>query len=338
MFNKMEIRNLGLALIRAWAVWAALLCVAPAIAGEKPKAEESPQPPEITIIPNYHLVGWANAFLPGSGQMIMGNYTLGLAQSAFELGTFFWGYSLSKLSPLSLDGVPEELPTFSRKSRLGQANINQAVYADMLQEIGIKTHFVNTFTAYREAAKNDPEMSKRIDQRSLWDMFTSPLSLSAFEDPWVYVPTGLLAIETTLVYFLDKNTLGRGAPLTPYSNFLYGLNYGAIQPFGSGAPEEMFYRGFLQNELLELVDSPYFAIPISSAAFAFSHQAGNGRLTAAVAGGYLGYLAYRYPGNLAPGITVHFWGAIMLGIQTILLNSDAQKSTPLGSTLVQINF
>lgn len=317
---------------------AALLFFAVSVTLALALADPSKASDEITTKPNYHLVGWSNVFLPGSAQLMLGNYTLGVAQGAVELGTFIWGYELSRLSPISLDGVPDELPSFSRQSRLGQTNINKALYADMLQEIGIKTHFVNTFLAYREAAKDDPEASKRIDQRSLKDMFLGPLSLSAFEDPWVYVPGAILVIETGLVYFIDRNTLGRGAVLTPYSNFLYGLNYGVLQPIGSGVPEEMFYRGFLQNELLSLVDSPFFAIPISSAAFAFSHQPGPGRLTAAVAGGYLGYLAYRYPGNLAPGITLHFWGAVMLGIQTILLNSDSQKSTPLGSTLVQINF
>jgi membrane protease YdiL (CAAX protease family) len=169
-------------------------------------------------------------------------------------------------------------------------------------------------------------------------MFLTPFSWDAVMDPWVFVPIGVTTAYALYDYFSSKGNLSREPHQTPYSNFLYAVNYGVVQPFGSGVPEEMFFRGFLQNELYDMVPSPFFAIPIQAAAFAFAHGPGDGRLTAALVGFYLGYLAYRGKGDLQRGITVHYWGDLMLGIDTLLNNQSRQHATPPTSLYLQINY
>jgi membrane protease YdiL (CAAX protease family) len=100
----------------------------------------------------------------------------------------------------------------------------------------------------------------------------------------------------------------------------------------------MFYRGFLQAEFRGLTGTPFAAIPLSTAAFAFSHAPGSGRISAAVAGAYLGFLAEKNHGRLGPGIAVHFWSDLLLGAETVLLYAKAQRATPPTGFTVQINY
>jgi hypothetical protein len=246
-----------------------------------------------------------------------------------------------------LDGVPELLPDYRRREPSGQDDLTKPLVADVLQEFGIKYHMVNTFDAYREAAiaeaaHGGPQLSQigqGIDSRPTLDLFLDPFQPENLADPWVWIPLALVGGAVAVEYYtVQQGNTPNQQRLTPTSNFLYAFNYGIWQPIGSGAPEEMFYRGFLQNELHSLVPSPFFSIPLSTLAFSFSHAPGSGRITSAVVGAYLGYLAYRFQGHLGRGITLHFWGDFLLGLESILLNNDAQRTTPPASFVVQINY
>jgi hypothetical protein len=289
--------------------------------------------------PNYHLVGWLNTFVPGSGQVLLGNPWLGAFQFGAEVSTFTAGYEISARTPLTLDGVPEQVPQFNRLTPRSQSDISGPLYADMLQEFGIKYHFVNTFDSYREAAKMNG-ITEGIDQTSTGDLFIAPFKADNWSSPWVWIPIASVAAYVTYDYINTTNngSLNRQAVLSPYSNYLYTVNYVGVQPFGSGAPEEMFFRGFLQHEFYSAVPSEFFSIPLTTALFTFAHAPGNGRFTAAVAGAYLGYLADRNDGKLSQGITVHFWGDLLLGLETVLLNQKAQRSIAPGAFQVQINY
>ena len=293
-------------------------------------------PPE----PDYHLTGWFNLLVPGGGQFLLGEYGRAGVEAGIEVGAGYTGFSLSKRSPMTLDGVPEALPVFQgRRKRAGSlVSIDTAVYADLLQEVGIKAHLVDVFTSYREAARRRG-VTDHIDQSTEMNLFLDPFKMDNLTNPWVYLGIGAVAAGTVLDYISAHNAGLPATPrITPYSNFLYSFNYEVWQPIGSGAPEEMFYRGFLQNELYDLVPSPFFSIPLATAAFAFSHAPGPGRITAAVAGAYLGFLAHKYDGKLGPGITVHFWGVVLLGMETALLSHEAQHTTPPATMYVQINY
>jgi membrane protease YdiL (CAAX protease family) len=310
---------------------------------EEPAATASPTPApspitDISYRPNYHLVGWLNTFLPGSGQALLGDPLLGAEQLTAEVGTFAWGYSISKRSPMTLDGVPEAVPDYNRVLSKEETNINGPLWADMLQEFGIKYHFVNTFDSYREAAKLSG-VTQNIDQTSDKDLFLAPFDNDTLSSPWVYLPIASVALYTIIDYITTVNgTLNRQANLSPVSNALYGVNYLGVQSIGSGAPEEMFFRGFLQNEFQDAVPSPFFYIPAQTALFAFAHAPGNGRISAAVAGAYLGLLADHEHGQLSKGIAVHFWGVVMLGIETVLITNKAEHSIPPTAFQIQINY
>src|SRR4051812_46269058 len=92
--------------------------------------------------PNYHLLGWANVFLPGSGRLMLDEPFHALAESTVTVGSLAWGYSISNPGTFAIDGVPNSLPVYGRTGVRGatQVNIARPMYSEMLQEVGIKSH------------------------------------------------------------------------------------------------------------------------------------------------------------------------------------------------------
>lgn len=272
---------------------------------------------------NYHLVGWINTFVPGAGEIMNGHPGWGASQAGLEVGFFTWGFMLSRRSPITLDGVPEQIPTLKRGARrlTHDIDITKPLFADLYQEIGIKLHMTDVFNAYREAANG---RDSRIDKTSTLDLFLAPFNSDYLGDPWVYVPLALVATAVTLDY---GNTNGHGVGAVPRltngSNTLYALDYAMVYPIGSGAPEEMFYRGFLQNEFYNLIPSPFFSVPMSSLLFGLSHSP-DARITAALEGLYLGFLAHKNKGKLGPSIAIHFWADVLAAVAEIALIRKSQ--------------
>ena len=297
---------------------------------------------------DYHGIGWANVLVPGGGQFLLGDPLKGTAQALGEIGSFGWGYSLSRRSPLSLDGVPEDIPSprvvgrkvvtrgeycrihvtdaicsrgspsdpvlVSSFDRTPQ-NIQRSLSADILQEFGIKYHMVNVFESYRQAAGDAPG----IDPTPTGQLFLAPFNWSVLSEPSVYVPIGISVGVIFASYALVvKDGLTPGPRLTHGSNRLYAATYGLVFPFGSAAPEEMFYRGFIQNEAYTLVPSPWFAVPASALAYTLSHSVAD-MPSAAVTGLWLGTRTYLDHGLLSRGIAYHFWADFFAGLLAIQL-------------------
>jgi hypothetical protein len=318
--------------------------------------------------PNPHLVGWLNTLIPGSGSVLLGNPWHGLGEAAIEVGTFGYGYHLSKRQPLSLDGVPEDYPAASpgtvirTRHRVCVAydpktknctlyssstststvydstpvDLTRPIGAAFLQEVGIKYHMMNVFESYRTALRErGGDMGQGIDTKSQAELFLEPFQPANLLNPWVYVPLLLVAGYTAYDYKSQLNTgLTPTQRLSSASNRFVAFNQMGLYPVGSGAPEEMFYRGFVQNEAYYLTRSPWGSVLISSLAFALSHS-GDGRLPAGVSGLYTGFLASHYNGSLGPGITLHFWSVFFLGIESYLVVKKSQaggNSRPFGFT------
>lgn len=267
---------------------------------------------------NYHLVGWAHAFIPGAGPFLLGDFKEGGYQAAVEVSTFGLGYALSARSPMTLDGVPEVVPPYGDGQR---KDMSRALSADILQEVGLKYHMVNVFESYREASGGrDPW----IDPTPTRELFLAPFTGSILLDPTVYVPVALSSVALGIYYYsVTQKGQTQVAPLTPVSQGLYAFTYGAVYPFGSAAPEEMFYRGFIQNEARTLVDSPFFTIPLSTALFTVSHLPAE-MPSAFLAGAWMGTLTYLSQGRLARGIAYHFWTDFLAGLVQIQLLKQAQ--------------
>ena len=319
--------------------------------------------------PNPHLVGWFNTFLPGGGSLLLGEPGKALQEAAVESLTFGIGYGLSSRSPMTIDGVPENYPAVqtgfggARKAcqvydpvtrhckkyvattgvRDGRINLtpvdlSRPLGAAFLQEIGLKYHMMNVFQSYRESLKRrGGDFGQGLDDQSSGQLLMEPFRAENVFDPWVYVPLALLTGYVIYDYTSQMRTgLSPTQPLNTSSNSFVFFNQLFLYPFGSGAPEEMFYRGFVQNEAYSLVRSPYFSILASTAAFAFSHSS-DGQLTAGINGLYLGTLAHLNKGKLGKGIALHFWAVVILGVEFFLLVKDSQavrSSTPVGVSTV----
>jgi hypothetical protein len=314
--------------------------------------------------PNFHLLGWVNAVVPGGGQYMLGNYGLGALQTGLEVGTFYAGFSNSALSPMTLDGVPEDLPTqttnFSKvnvkqrnctynaslkktvcttttvstttgSASTGAVDLSRSLYADWLQEFGLKYHMVNVYNAYREAAGPNASIgTQAIDQTSTADLFLAPFKWDNLSDSWVW--PALVVSAGALIYNYNQavrnGQLTAIAPLNKGSQRQYDFTYLAVFPSGSGAPEEMFYRGFLQYEMYNMVESPFFSIGMSTLAYTFSHSADD-RPSAAITGAYLGWLAHHNHGSLSKSIAFHFWSDILAGIYQITIVRKESGKVPL---------
>ena len=287
-----------------------------------------------TTAPNYHLVGWLNTFVPGAGQALLGDYVLAGAQATLEVSTFLIGYNVAGRSTMTLDGAPDALPTRTtkiiqtcKKDKNGiceknttrfnsvnapPSNLIVPLASDTLQEFGIKYHMVNVYNSYREAAAGTDPL---IDQTSTGNLFLAPFNLDVLSDPWVW---GGLTVSAAALYINYQSTVAQGG-LTPFPHFtrttneIYGFNNILMFPAGSGAPEEMFYRGFVQNEAYHAVQSPFFSIAVSTLAYTFSHSSDD-RPSAAITGAYLGFLTHHNDGRLSKGIAYHFWADVFAGI------------------------
>ncbi len=313
---------------------------------------------------NFHAIGWTNMFIPGSGRFIREEYGDAVKEAALEVGSFSLGYSMSPDSSLTLDGTPIDYPsvgtyTFTTRHRQSYCvrydpikkkciqyrtktttSVNTAtdyskhdatkpLTAAVLQEFGLKYHLMNTFFAYRDQLNLEGgDLGQGIDQRSAKEMLKDPFRWEVLSSPWVYIP---IALTTAFVYFDYRSEInqlqGEITPLNNRSKAFLGFDQMVMYPFGSAAPEETFFRGFIQNEFYYMVRSPYFAVPMSSLIFALSHSQ-DGWPSAFISGLYQGTLAYKNDGNLAYGNAVHFWGVVALGVESFLLTLNSQAQAP----------
>ena len=299
---------------------------------------------------NYHLVGWTNMFIPGGGEFIQGNLGRGSLEAILEFGTFYAGYRNSKRSPLSLDGVPEDLPArnsgttpvfkFKRKCTTvkgkrvctdatdasgaaipADADISRSLYADWLQEFGLKLHFVDVFDTYRSAAGGRGSIAgQSIDKTDTSKLFLAPFYWENISSPWVYAAVAVSAAALVYNYnqVIRDGELQTVGAINRRSRRQYELTYIGVFPTGSAAPEEMFYRGFLQHEFYSMVQSPVFSIGLSSTAYAFSHS-GDDRLSAGLTGLYLGLLTHLDKGKLSKAIAYHFWADVLAGLYQVAI-------------------
>jgi membrane protease YdiL (CAAX protease family) len=331
-------------------------------------ADQESTPPAVAPppAPNPHIAGWFNTLVPGGGRLLRGEPWSALGEAAVEVGTFGYGYHLSKRSPLTIDGVPEDYPAASPGTVIrtrhtvcvqhdpvtkkctkvanstststlfdsAPVDLTRPIGAATLQEIGLKYHMVNVFETYQSALiAHGGDLGQGIETKSASELFMEPFRVSQLTNPWVYVPLILVAGYTMFDYNSQiKTGLTPTQRLTPASNRFVAFNQMVLYPIGSGAPEEMFYRGFVQNEAYYLTRSPWASVLVSSLAFAFSHS-GDGRLPAGISGLYTGFLASHHDGKLGPGITLHFWSVLFLGIESYLLVKRSQaggNSQPFG--------
>jgi membrane protease YdiL (CAAX protease family) len=220
-------------------------------------------------------------------------------------------------------------------------DLSRAAESAFLQEFGLKYHMMNVFGSYQKAFFHNHKLAhfdgqlydekgtfgQGIDARTAWEIHLSPFEWRYLSDPFVFGP--LLAVLAYVVYDTVSQINAGLAPLqrlNTFTNTLVAFNETVVYPAGSGAPEEMFYRGFLQNEAYRASGSALVAILSSTAAFALSHSP-QGHIGASVSGLYLGSLCYFKKGDLGPGVFLHFWSVFALGVEAIWLLKRAEVGT-----------
>jgi hypothetical protein len=326
-----------------------------------------------TVYADFHSVGWLNTFVPGGGRLLMGEYGTALQEATLEISTFAIGDNMSPESSYDLDGTPIDYPAVSSlsffkkrtiatckkynpahtkclqtgtKTVVSQTTItdyrpkdaSKPLTAAVLQEFGLKYHLMNTFFSYRDQFNKEgqTDAGQGIDQRSSYEMFKDPFRGEVLSSAWVYVPLALSAVAVYLDYASQlKDVSQQLSPLNKSSKVYLGFDQMVMYPVASAAPEEAFFRGFVQNEFYYLVRSPYFSVPMSSLVFALSHSQ-DGWPGAFVSGLYQGFLTYRNDGNLSYANAVHFWGVVFVGLEAYMLTLKSEAHAP--PVNLQLNF
>ena len=307
-----------------------------------PEVTPSPgdQIPLNVDMPSASRVGWLNTFLPGGGLLLLGHKWGAAKQAALEVGTFAAGFSLSAKSPMTLDGVPEDIPSPHRSFlRLGNlscevvngkrqctrassttvvayqspVDIQKALIADFFQEVGLKAHMVNVYDAYRAALRADS--TSFVDRTPTSELFSAPFKSENILSSLVIYPLAISLAYHAYLFSTEQPTVS--VPLSGRSKTEYGFVYAAMYPVGSAAPEEMFYRGFLQNEAYRASQSRWASVFCSTVAYTLSHSP-DSYIGAATSGLYLGALTYHEHGKLSQGIAFHFWSDVIGGVHAIL--------------------
>ena len=282
-----------------------------------------------SLYADFRTTGWFNTFLPGGGKLINRDYSGAAQEASLETSTFALGYSLDHQGRFSLDGT-NIVYQKSNGSNFETVNSNKELTAALFQEFGLKYHMMNVFLNYRDQFNKEgaSDLGQGIDQRSSYEMFKDPFRPEVLTSAWVYLP---VALTSAYVYFdfqsQKKVAVQPIRPLKTQSKIYNLFNQTILYPSGSAVPEEMFYRGFLQNEMYYTFRSPYFAVPMSSLFFALSHSQEYWP-SAFVSGLYQGMLAYQNHGDLTYGNAVHFWGVFFLGLESYFLTLHSEAKAP----------
>jgi hypothetical protein len=173
-------------------------------------ADEGPAPvpaPGTDRVVSAPLVGWGNLFVPGLGATLQGHSAAGLLEASTEIGLYYGGTFGVKEGNFGIDGsvnVPHS-------NHLGRPVLGQ-----IMQEVGLKYHFYNTFYHYQRAvlaSAQDREIDKLqpIYKGSLADVMKAPFEWKNVSNTWVWP---VIAASTAYLLYSYKTT-----GVTQYQNF-----------------------------------------------------------------------------------------------------------------------
>jgi len=256
------------------------------------------------------------AFLPGGGQLLLGEPGAGAGYLGATLGFAGWGWwAWGRRGPGELD-VP-------------------LVWAQHV-------YVVSAYSAYRDLSLRLGQ-TERLDPASVPHLIAAPFRPAALADPWVLGFAALGAGVNWLTLRLDRGdhgwrdvtrmrylggTAGHDAVLPAYAAYWIPLSCGA------GVAEEMLFRGMLQADWEERWgNTPGWLA--ASGAFGLAHVTAVTRPAAwaqggfaALAGLFLGWRYQRTGYRLAEPIAAHAWFDIAAGLAIFLADP---RHNPLGA-------
>ncbi len=285
--------------------------------------------------PSSSAVGWGNLIVPGLGATLRDRPTAGLLEASIELGTFYGGSLLIDESRFKIDGTAS-LPQ--------KGSVGKHVTAQILQQVGLKYHFYNTFYHYQQASfdnieTSDYEKHKEALQpiyRGDWkDMATAPFQWENLSSPWSW-PILVGVGSFLMIDYKNAKVFPSSLNLNKNDQRLLLAYNSTVMPFGSSFGEDVLFRGFMQREIHGATNSLPLAMVSQSAMFAALHD---GYITAFAVGMYFGYETHALKGNLGPVMATHFWLDVLLGMidyWTIRRSSglDAPFNPPISTSFV----
>jgi membrane protease YdiL (CAAX protease family) len=294
------------------------------------RALAEPTPPTEERKVSAPLVGWGNLFVPGLGATIRGKPGTGLLEASTEIGLYYGGTFGVKEGNFGIDGsvnVPHS-------NHLGRPVLGQ-----IMQELGLKYHFYNTFQHYQRAvlaSAKDREIDKLqpIYKGDLKDIMTAPFQWKNVSSPWVWP---VIAASTGYLLYSYKTT-----GVTRFTNFhvssadenLFGASQAIVIPIGGMMGEEPLFRGFMMREMRSYTNSAVAALILESAAFTALHPS-DLQASAFASGILFGLMTNHFDGNIEPAIAAHFWVNVVSGLVTYwTLKREQGKDTPLAPPIV----
>jgi membrane protease YdiL (CAAX protease family) len=276
------------------------------------------------------LVGWGNLFVPGLGATLRGKPGSGLMEETTEIGLYYGGTFGVKEGNFGIDGSVK----VPHSNHLGRPVLGQ-----IMQELGLKYHFYNTFHHYQRAvlvSNQDRQIDhlQPIYKGELSDILKAPFKWENISNPWVYP---VIAASAGYLLYSYKTT-----GVTHFQNFhvpsadenLFGISQAIVIPVGGLMGEETFFRGFMMRETRSFTGSALASLILQSAAFTALHPS-DLQASAFASGILFGLMTNHFDGNLEPAITAHFWVNVVSGLVTYwTLQREQGKNTPLAPPII----
>lgn len=259
--------------------------------------------------------GMASAIVPGSGQVLSGDY----GEAAVHFGVF----SVSLYSALRYRDKDDFLDEDARYDEDNDREIinKTTLRYDYAARLAFDTALYSSYAAYRDARQRDNSGYRTpLPRESLTDLTRAPFSFRYLSRPTTFVP---LAIQAAAVLAnKDGYRIDRARDVSEGDLHVFNLVSNEMVAVG----EEAFFRGFLNNEFSERYGNR-LGLAISSVIFGLGHT-GQGQtanaLQATAAGVYLGWLHQRNSFEAGEGVALHYWINVLAGISAIRNGERAQ--------------
>jgi membrane protease YdiL (CAAX protease family) len=293
----------------------------------------SPEAPEINFTPSEEaeasanfapLVGWGNLFVPGLGATLRGKPGVGLQEAAVEIGLYYGGTFGVKEGNFGIDGTVN-VPHTSKLSK--------PIFGQIMQELGLKYHFYNTFHHYQRAVqlsgtKREIDEVQPIYEGAAHDMLVAPFKWKNVGNAWS-LPL-IAASSAFLIYSYHSYgvTHFHDLKVSPGDEALFGVSQGIVIPIGGLIGEEPLFRGFIMRESRAYTGSLWASLLLESTAFAAIHPK-ELRLSAFASGIYFGLMTNHFHGNIEQAMAAHFWVNAVSGVVSYwLMRREQGKNTP----------
>jgi membrane protease YdiL (CAAX protease family) len=197
---------------------------------------------------------------------------------------------------------------YSRASR-------SSVYADTLGNPVLSTIFYSIYSSYRDAGG----LGEDKKNETLADISFSPFNPTILKNPLVFSPILVIAL---LAGYSNATYDGSNPILVPKSVKQDGSLVGSafVSGISPAIGEEAFFRGYLNYTYIQRF-GPAAGLLSSGTMFMLAHEgnsdAASGRASRLFAGLYLGTIHYLSNYDIRPGVAVHFWYNLIIGLSEL---------------------